>query len=155
MNIRRPLVRYYGGKWLLADWIISHFPNHRVYVEPFGGGASVLLKKPRSYAEIYNDLDDEIMNLFWAVRERGDILKRELELTPFSRKEYQLSYEKTHHFIEQARRTIIKSFMGFGSDSIHRRSGFRADSKRPGTIPAHDWKSYPEALTLITERMNK
>lgn len=32
----RPLLRWHGGKWKLAPWIVSQFPPHRVYVEPFG-----------------------------------------------------------------------------------------------------------------------
>ena len=54
---RRPVVRYYGGKAALAPWIIAHMPPHDVYVEPFGGGAAVLLQKSRSATEVYNDLD--------------------------------------------------------------------------------------------------
>lgn len=153
MKPKRPLLRYYGGKWMIADWIISHFPAHRVYTESFGGGASILLRKSRSYAEIYNDMDDEIVNLFKVARDYGRELKQRIEVTPFSRLEYKLAYMKSDNPIEQAARTIIKSFMGFGSDSIHRRNGFRSDSKRPSTIPAHDWMNYSQALISIIDRL--
>lgn len=153
-TVERPLLRYHGGKWLLASWIISHFPDHRIYVEPFGGAASVLLQKRRSYAEVYNDLDDEIVNLFCIVRERGQDLIDALIYTPFSRKEFELSYQPTQDNFERARRTVIRSFMGFGSaSSSGRKTGFRSNSNRSGTTPAHDWKNYPDALNAIVERL--
>lgn len=55
----RPVLRYHGGKFRLAPWVISHFPSHRTYVEPYGGAASVLMLKPMCYAEIYNEMDDD------------------------------------------------------------------------------------------------
>lgn len=151
----RPILRYHGGKWLLADWIISHMPPHRIYVEPFGGAASVLLQKPRSYAEVYNDLCGEVVNLFRVVRDQGEQLRQMLELTPFSRDDYRESYEVSPDPIEQARRTVTRSFMGFGSNAINRKvqSGFRANTTRSGTTPAGDWRGFPDCLPAIIERL--
>jgi hypothetical protein len=62
--------RYHGGKWMLAPWIIEHFPPHRIYTEAFGGAASVLMRKPRAkLVEVYNDLDGEIVSLFRVLRD--------------------------------------------------------------------------------------
>lgn len=153
MTPRRPIVRYHGGKWMLAPWIIEHLPPHHTYVEPYGGG-SVLLRKKRAKAEVYNDLDDEIVNVFSIARERGEELRRALELTPFSRVEFEDSYERSEDPFEQARRTILRSFQGFTSASASgERSGFRSTSSRSGTTPAHDWRNYPDALVGIIDRL--
>lgn len=153
-TVERPLLRYHGGKFLLAKWIISHFPAHRIYVEPYGGAASVLLQKNRSYAEVYNDMDNEVVNLFTVCRTQGKELIEALHYTPFSRKEFELSYQATDNPFEKARRTVVRSFMGFGSASASgRKTGFRANSNRSGTTPAHDWMNYTEALPAIINRM--
>lgn len=150
---RRPILRWHDGKWKLADWIIANLPRHRVYVEPFGGAASVLLRKPRSYAEVYNDLDGEVVNLFRVARDRGDELRRALELTPFARDEFSESYHETTDPLEQARRTVARAFMGFGSNAHNKATGFRANSNRSGTTPAQDWRNYPGAFGDVIERL--
>lgn len=149
----RPLVRYHGGKWRLAPWIISQFPAHRVYVEPFGGAASVLIRKRRSHAEIYNDLDGEIVNLFRVARDQGAALQRSLELTPFSRLEFETSYDSSADSLEQARRTVVRAFLGFGSNAHARPTGFRADSNRSSTTPAMDWRHYPAKFGALIDRL--
>lgn len=155
--MKRPLLRYHGGKWVLAPWIISHFPRHRIYVEPFGGAASVLLRKQPAHSEIYNDLDGEVVGLFRVLRDRAaaDELICALELTPFSRDEFDLSYEPAENPVEQSRRLIIRSFMGFGSDGFRAecKTGFRVSSTNSGTAPAKDWARYPDALKMIIERI--
>ena len=154
MTPTRPALRYHGGKWMLAPWIISHFPSsHRIYVEPFGGGASVLLRKQRTYAEIYNDLDGELVNLFQVIRDHGDELKSRLYMTPFSREEFVLSYQKSDDPVEQARRTVARSFMGFGSNAHNQKTGFRSFARLQSASPAHDWANYPDAVTDIMERL--
>lgn len=153
---RRPALRWHGGKWLLAPWIIAQFPPHRVYVEPFGGAASVLLRKPRSYAEIYNDLDGDAVNLFRVLRsERAGELIETLRLTPFARADFAQAYEVAEDDVERARRLTVRSFMGFGSDGHNAavRTGFRSASNRSGTTPAHDWANYPETLAAIVARL--
>lgn len=153
----RPLLRWHGGKWLLAAWILRHFPAHRVYVEPFGGAWSVGFQKPRAYAEIWNDLDDELWNLFHVLKdERGGARLLELiKLTPFSRTEFEEAYKPARSRIERARRLIVRSFMGHGSDGASGlyRTGFRAASNRSGTTPAQDWVNYPPALAQVIDRL--
>ena len=152
----RPLLRYHGGKWKCGEWIASHFPAHKVYVEPFGGGASVLLQKCRSYAEIYNDLDDDVVNLFRVlqVEDHSRRLVEKLYLTLFSREEFLLAYESTDCPVERARRLIIRSFMGFsGGVNADSPTGFRGKSLRTGCPPAMNWRNYPDCLRFIVERL--
>jgi DNA adenine methylase len=150
------MLRWHGGKWKLAPWIIEHFPEHRVYVEPFGGACSVLMRKRRSYGEIYNDLDGDVVNLMRVLRsERAAELISAIRLTPFARDEFELAYEVSSDPLEEARRLIVRSLMGFGTDGFNRavRTGFRANSNRSGTTPAHDWANYPPALAAIVARL--
>ena len=156
MTPTRPVLRWHGGKWRLAPWIVQHFPAHRLYTEAFGGAASVLLRKPRSYAEIYNDLDDDVVGLFQVLRsERAAELLTALRATPFARAEFDLAYEIATDPVEEARRLVVRSFMGFGSDGFNRAvtTGFRANAHRSGTTPATDWANLPDALVFTIERL--
>jgi len=75
---------YIGGKTHLSRWIADQLPQHTVYVEPFGGSASVLLNKPRSDIEVYNDLDRDIVQFFEVARDRPDELAEWVRRTPYS-----------------------------------------------------------------------
>jgi len=153
-EVKRPIMRYHGGKWILAPWIIDHFPEHRFYTEAFGGAGSVLLRKPRCYSEVINDLDGEIVNVFQVVRDQGNELIEKLRLTPFARTEFKQSYKKSDDPIEQARRTVVRSLFGFGSLAASGKdTGFRSFSNRSGTTPAHDFANYPDVLKFAINRL--
>ncbi|MCG7520882.1 DNA adenine methylase [Ruegeria sp. Ofav3-42] len=147
------IVRYHGGKVRLAEKITSLFPGHDAYVEPFGGGAAVLLAKVRSRLEVYNDLDGDMVTLFRVLRDNSAALAEAIALTPFSRAEHQLSYEKCDSDLERARRVLIRSHFGHGSSGIHRKTGFRGAGMRAGTLPVHLWQTLPEAVQRTAERM--
>jgi DNA adenine methylase len=129
-------------------------PDHKVYVEPFGGGGSVLLRKNRAHEEVYNDLDKEIVNLFRVVRDHGEILRRKLDLTPYSRDEFELSYEPVDDPVEKARRTVVRSFMGRNPSSATQAAGsFKGKQVKSYITIAHVWQKYPDALYAITDRL--
>lgn len=156
--MKRPLLRWFGGKFNLAPWIVSHFPEHRIYVEPYGGAGSVLLKKARSYAEVWNDLNDEVFCLFSVLRE-PDLTKRlvsQLEFTPYSRREFELAHTFTPEPVERARRLIVRSMMGFGADSAcdpTNNTGFRYNTKRAGSTPQHVFLNYSKEMFEFADRL--
>lgn len=156
-TINHPLIRYHGGKFRLAPWVISHFPKHTCYTEVFGGAAGVLIQKPRAYAEVYNDLDGEIVNLFAVLRSERNRTKliEQLIFTPYARGEFELAWEHTDDEIERARRVIIRAQMGFGSAGATKgKTGFRIDTKRKYGTAQSLWREYPEHLAFIGQRLS-
>lgn len=126
---------YPGGKVKISSWVISHFPRHKIYVEPFGGAAGVLLNKTPSPLEVYNDLNSDLVTFFSVLRdkEKAAELIRRLRLTPYAREEYYSCYPMPEgDDIERARALIVRAGMGIGmrmtvSDS---RPGFAGDNKK-------------------------
>lgn len=154
--VKHPAIRYHGAKFRLAPWIIEHMPKHTCYVEPFGGAAGVLLQKPRSYAEVYNDLDGEVVNLFRVLRdpELNQRLQDACVLTPYSRDEFCAAKEFTDEPIERARRMVVRACMGFGTSAgVGGQSGFRSDSKREYATASHLWARYPNNLAAVCQRL--
>ncbi len=153
----RPTLRYHGGKWKLAPWIVAHMPEHTIYVEPFGGAASVLLRKPRSHGEVYNDLDGSVVNLFRVLRDPASAaeLERRVRLTAYSREEFDWSYGVSADAIDDAHRIVVRSFMGYGSRSATsaHRTGFRSHPSQSGATPATDWMTWPTQVVAFTERL--
>ena len=89
---------WYGGKFRIAPKIIEQFPDHKVYVEPFGGSAAVIFSRPTTFhdrgkydqiLEVFNDIDSEIVNFFRVIRdaELKPKLRQMVEDTPHSREE--------------------------------------------------------------------
>lgn len=154
----RPPVRWHGGKWKIALWVNQYLPRHSGYGEVFGGGASVMLRKDRAKAELYNDLDRTIVHLFRVLQDpaQAERLVRALVLTPFSRDEFELAYEPCDEPVERARRTIVRSFMGYGSDGTAGvyKTGFRRNVTSNMKLPAQEWASYPISLRKTIARLD-
>lgn len=157
MVVTRPVLRYPGGKYKMAKWIISHFPQHEFYVEPYGGGGSVLMQKPEARGEIYNDIYGDAVNVFRVLRDplQAQELERVIRLTPCSYEEYMNAYEYCDDPIERARRTIFRSFVTIGADGVLRKNaGFRGLKNNETIVTtAQEWARYPNVIETFTKRL--
>lgn len=150
-----PALRYHGAKFRLANWVMQWFPPHECYVEPFGGAAGVLLQKPRSYAEVYNDLDGDVVNFFRVLRDPvgREELVQACVMTPYAREEFELAWEPTVDPVERARRIAMRAQMGFGSCGATKgQTGFRIDTRREYATAQHLWAWYPSAIAAAGSR---
>lgn len=151
----RPAVKVHGGKFYLSPWIISFLPEHHTYTEPYGAMGSVLLNKPVSPVEVFNDIDVEIINFFRVLRERYDDLIRVLSLTPYAQAEFELARQSADGLddLERARRFFVRSRLSMGgrgeafSYTLHRVRRGMAD-----VVSAY-LSAVDEQLPLIAERL--
>ena len=85
-------VSWVGGKKLLRDTIVRHFPlTYDTYIEVFGGGGWVLFHKPvKQGKEIYNDYNGLLVNLFRCVQceSKAARMKNLLKYSINSREEF-------------------------------------------------------------------
>jgi DNA adenine methylase len=149
----RPALRYYGGKWRIAPWIVSHFPCHTCYVEPFGGAMSVLLNKEPSEIEVYNDIDRDLVTFFRVLRERPGDLVRMIKLTPFSRAELGISNIPCDDDLECARRVYVWSMQGISGTRSSWTTGWRFQrNPRNGRQNIEVWRDV-DHLEQIVDRL--
>ena len=149
------VLKYPGGKNKIANWICGFIPSHDVYLEPFfGGGAVFFNKKQKAHIETINDLDSNIFNLFKTLRDQPDKLIHAIELTAYSRDEYNYAWDEpiTNDNVERARSFAVKCNMAIGAGNRYK-NGFRTGQQKVSPNPAKSWSEYPDALRIAYERL--
>lgn len=151
----KAVMKYPGSKWSIVRWIISYFPDHHSYLEPFFGSGAVLFNKPRSHIETVNDLDGNVVNLFDWIRKDPERLAHEIYWTPYARQVYENAFvvEPKDSF-ERAVNFYIRLNMGHGFRTTGERVGWKNDVKgRERSYASQDWCHLPEKILQAAERL--
>lgn len=138
----------HGGKTKLAKWVISHFPPHKVYVEPFFGGGAVLLSKPRSPIEIANDADRSIVNVYRQALERPAELAAALRVCPYHEG---LDFGIEGDDLEAAVSAIAETKQKYCGS--RRSSTWRVGMRAGGTPESHTWGNWWKRVAPAVERL--
>lgn len=151
----RGIIKYPGSKWRISDWILSYFPKHHSYLEPFFGSGAVLFSKQRSNIETINDLDEDVVNLFHWVQHDPERLAHEIYYTPYSRQVYDSAFlPDDESGLDKAVKFLIRLNMGYGYRTTGAKVGWKNDVQgREKAYAALDWKSLPDRILEITERL--
>lgn len=124
VNSHRPYLLpfpWFGGKSIHLKWLLPLLPPCHHYCEPFGGSAAVLLNRPPSPIETYNDLNGDIVCFFRILRDRTDELIEALALTPHSRSEFVSACNRNISKLsdlERARRFFVRTVQGYSAVSL-------------------------------------
>jgi len=153
----KPPIRYFGAKWSIADWVVSKLPDTRLYVEVFGGSAAILLSRRRSHVEVFNDINGEVVHFWKVLRDSTEELARAVELTPFSRDEFELSFEPAEESLERARRFVVRSWQtrGGGYRKCSRSSWWYLRDGVDCNSPSQVWTRVPERLLHAADRVRQ
>lgn len=153
----KPVLKYPGAKWGIADWIISFFPKHHSYLEPFFGSGGVFFRKGRSNIETINDLDGEVVNLFDCIRADPEKLACYVFFTPYSREIYNRAYSSDipEDQYERAMRLLIRCNMGHGFRTTGEKVGWKRDvAGRERAYAAKAWCDHlPDIIIDTAERL--
>ncbi len=151
----RAITKYPGSKWSIADWIISYFPGHHSYLEPFFGSGAVLFNKPRSNIETVNDLDGNVVNLFEWIKKDPERLAHEIYYTPYARQVYEDAFASVPgDSFGRAVNFYIRLNMGHGFRTDGGKVGWKNDVQgRERSCASQDWCNLPGKILQAAERL--
>lgn len=151
----KAVMKYPGSKWSIAEWIISFFPEHHSYLEPFLGSGAVLFNKERSNIETVNDLDGNVTNLFECIREDPERLAYEIYWTPYARQVYDDAFaEIPEDRLGRAVNFYVRLNMGHGFRTNGEKVGWKNDVQgRERSYASQDWCNLPEKIMQAAERL--
>lgn len=151
------VIKYPGAKWSVADWIISFFPPHHSYLEPFFGSGGVFFTKGRSNIETINDLDGEVVNLFSWIRNDPERLANEIYWIPYARDVYDKAFADRETETDSLRRAVnfaIRLMMGYGFRTSGEKVGWKRDIQgREAAYAARQWCDRPQVIMEAAERL--
>lgn len=148
-------MKYPGSKWSIANWIISFFPEHHSYLEPFLGSGAVLFNKPWSNIETVNDLDGNVVNLFEWIQKDPERLAKAIYYTPYARQVYDRVFKETpKSSFDQAVNFYIRLNMGHGFRTTGEKVGWKNDVQgRERAYASQDWCNLPDKIMQAAERL--
>ena len=147
--------KYPGSKWGIAKWIISFFPEHHSYLEPFAGSLAVLMNKPRSHIETVNDLDGNVVNLFEWIKKDPERLAHEIYWTPYARQVYDEAFRaEPEDSLQKAVNFYIRLNMGHGFRTNGEKVGWKNDIQgRERAYASRGWVMLPDKIMQAAERL--
>jgi DNA adenine methylase len=151
-RLRSPL-KWHGGKSYHAGRIGALFPAHRSYVEPYAGGLSILLNKPRAAVEVAGDLNADLMKFYVCLRDRPDDLIKRLRSIPYRHESFKSACagDEGSDPIEAAARFLVRHRMSRGGLGKDFAWSNRLRGGQPGDVNA--WMTILDVLPAIAARL--
>jgi DNA adenine methylase len=149
----RPALKMHGGKNYLARRILSLFPNHATYLEPFAGGLSVLLNKWRTQVEVAGDKNGPLIQFYTCLRDRPDELIKCVRSVPYTEEAFLGACAEIQHLdpIETAARFLIRNRFSRGGLGKDFAWSERLRGGQPGDV--NGWETIVEQLPVIARRL--
>lgn len=144
--------QWFGGNAEFAQSLIDLFPPHHTFVDACGGSGSMILAKPPSPVDVYNNIDGRLVNFFRQCRDNPEELAGQLMMTPYARAEYDAGKIESPDPIEDARRFAAVARQSVGGAWGRSWSRVVTHSRRGMASGNSRWLHLPDAVLQIAAR---